>query len=725
MDIDPYQHCPCESGAKVKFCCCKDILPELGKAVRMIEGEQRLACLEHVNRTLAKHPGRAALQVIRCTLLSQLGRREEAEQAAEQIVKDHPDLGTAHAFVAIRQASSEGDEFGVDALQKALRETSAIGPVTFQALEIVAERLLAETRLVAARVLFEILSHVAEDDDRPKAVLRRLRSLPAPLVLRQPVVLRECSEDFSEKDRFQEAFGKGRSVSWLEALPEFEALAQAHPDCCEALYNVAVLNCYLVRDEEAARWLCKFAACEGVDHDDAVEAVALAQQLVYWRPLTPELEQAEGNSKATVLRQKVNYAIDDSSRAMELLSSSQQALAADVSFDELLEEDEPRPRAVYRLLDRPKLDEDAEVNLESAPQTIGLVLVYGKQTDRGAQIALTLHDCDLPRAATAMREILGEFPDESIEQENLSVIPRQDYELGWRSYLPDSLDVDRLEALRREHQRRVVAERLKETPNLVLGGKTPAEAVHEPALRLDVEAWVLNLELDKQSSLEPSAFEQLRESLGLESPPPIDPWTDAMPHIPTCRLHRVEAEKLEDIDLVLAYQNAIQLRAAQAVRVLGEEAFARESLADAKLKIGVAAGMASVAYTTAEALDWLARARRRANEANESPAEVLLEEFTVHYRRRDVDKAQEVLTEIQSKHLNEPGIGQRLYQILEAMGLISPPQAGPAASSASPEPEPSLAAAPPTGGVWTPDNPAQGAQPPGKAQSKIWMPGMD
>jgi hypothetical protein len=56
MPLDAYQYCPCGSGKKLKFCCSKDILGELDKVVRAVDGEQRVAALEQIDR-LTKEKG--------------------------------------------------------------------------------------------------------------------------------------------------------------------------------------------------------------------------------------------------------------------------------------------------------------------------------------------------------------------------------------------------------------------------------------------------------------------------------------------------------------------------------------------------------------------------------------------------------------------------------------------------------------------------------------------
>ena len=67
MAVDPYAPCPCGSGKKVKF-CCSDLVGDIEKIHRMIEGDQPRAALRHAEQTLAKHPGRASVLDLKATL---------------------------------------------------------------------------------------------------------------------------------------------------------------------------------------------------------------------------------------------------------------------------------------------------------------------------------------------------------------------------------------------------------------------------------------------------------------------------------------------------------------------------------------------------------------------------------------------------------------------------------------------------------------------------------
>ncbi len=77
MAVDPYAPCPCGSGKKVKF-CCSDLVGDIEKIHRMIEGDQPRAALRHAEQTLAKHPRRASVLDLKATLELALGETDAA-----------------------------------------------------------------------------------------------------------------------------------------------------------------------------------------------------------------------------------------------------------------------------------------------------------------------------------------------------------------------------------------------------------------------------------------------------------------------------------------------------------------------------------------------------------------------------------------------------------------------------------------------------------------------
>ncbi len=103
MPIDHYSPCPGGTGKKIKFCCA-DLLPELEKIDRMVEGEQYVACLDHVNLLDAKTPGRPCLLAWKLTLEQITGQRETAAATLASFIAQHPNNPIALAETALDRA---------------------------------------------------------------------------------------------------------------------------------------------------------------------------------------------------------------------------------------------------------------------------------------------------------------------------------------------------------------------------------------------------------------------------------------------------------------------------------------------------------------------------------------------------------------------------------------------------------------------------------------------
>src|SRR4051794_37654844 len=106
MPIDPYTLCPGGTGKKIKF-CCPDLVGELDKIHRMIEGEQRAACLEHIEKLEARYPNRACLMSIKAILQAELGKEAEAAQTVAAFSAEYPDNPVALAERATLLARTE------------------------------------------------------------------------------------------------------------------------------------------------------------------------------------------------------------------------------------------------------------------------------------------------------------------------------------------------------------------------------------------------------------------------------------------------------------------------------------------------------------------------------------------------------------------------------------------------------------------------------------------
>ena len=118
----------------------------------------------------------------------------------------------------------------------------------------------------------------------------------------------------------------------------------------------------------------------------------------------------------------------------------------------------------------------------------------------------------------------------------------------------------------------------------------------------------------------------------------------------------------------------------------------------------------------------MADAKQAAAASGGSPARWLLAELSIRLAQADTSECQKLVQTIQTRHMQEPGVAQGLYEILVNYGIISP-EGGPAGPGAAAPPP--LAAAPtpePASKLWTPDAAAAET---GGEKSKLWIPGMD
>src|SRR5271165_3549912 len=119
MALDAYSLCPGGTGKKIKF-CCPDFVPELEKIDRMIEGEQFIACLQHINQFEEKGQYRACLLAIKSELLRATGQVEGLPAYVASFVERFPQNSTAWSEAALVSATSESAHEGLRKLQRAI-----------------------------------------------------------------------------------------------------------------------------------------------------------------------------------------------------------------------------------------------------------------------------------------------------------------------------------------------------------------------------------------------------------------------------------------------------------------------------------------------------------------------------------------------------------------------------------------------------------------------------
>jgi hypothetical protein len=500
----------------------------------------------------------------------------------------------------------------------------------------------------------------------------------------------------------------GRGV-WAEALARFAALADELPNEPVVWRNVAILAGHLSRPVDAGEAWRKYAALDGVDPQEAIEAEALAQLLLEEEePTVPQVTQV--------------YPISDSERVTERLLSEDQAdhIAGDVSS--LGTEDAPPPKAAFWILDRPLPSAADSLAAADIPNVLGHALLFGRETDREARVEfVTTKTLDFEAKAEVIRKLLGEYGGEMESEEPTGEVPATAAATTRRWRLPDGLPHEQRTKLLAEKHREMYLNDWPETPLPQLDNKSPAEAAADPEYRTRVLAAILLMELAAEPTGGDFDYNEIRGKLGLPASEDVSVSTEDLAVMPLARLHRVNPAELSDSDLLSVYGHAWMNRATRAIRRLAPEMLSRTSV-HSEIDLGeIHYALSVVAKNADDALEAIHNAQSAAESTGRSPARWLIHELDIRLMRNEPEACESIISRIQSKHINEPGIGEALYSWLLRVGAITP-DGQPARATPTQQPSPE-AAAPTPGEIWTPggETPKTG----GEEKPGLWVPGMD
>jgi hypothetical protein len=711
MPIDPYASCPGGTGKKLKF-CCSDLLGELDKIQRMLEGEQRAACLEHIESLESKYPDRACLLSIKAMLEAQLGQEAKAESTLAKFVAKYPDNPVALAEKATLAASHEGGIAGIATLQDALEKCSEqMPPAVYDAIGMVAQSLIADNQIIAGRAHLVLqLGIGGAKDQKPLQLLVRVNnSSSVPLLAKQDLPLLPAPEDALWKNSFNEAMEPAMRGAWRSAAAKLTALAARVGDWPTIWHNIAVLRAWLADNAGAVEALRKYAS-QPIPLDDAVEAEALAQSL-------------DADAADTVDVLSIVYQVVDSEKLQARLAANQRAMEMPIDLARMGTPDEPPPKGAWWLLDRAVPESGKDLSREAIPRVLGQVFLFGKQTDRPARLEMIVYRTERDPAQAVAAEIGGDALGPPGAEEVTTVVSALQHALNWNWRLPEDTPPEKRLALVDEERREMLFNRWPDMPQKLFGGRTARRAAADAAQRIKLLGAILLLELATEQVTEDMDFNELRRLLGLPAQEPIDPTGVSLNELPLVRLSRIDPKRLSDEALLDLYRRADHYRHVAALRKLAPEVVSRPSLADKIDRAEVYGVLAQIEPDTERALGYLDQARKAAEAAKASTAPWDLAELAMRIARGDIADADRLLNHIRNDHIREPGVAQALYQILMEAGII-----GPDGKPTMPAPAREAAgivvpggAASEAGKIWTPG----GDQPAGGKKSALWTPDMD
>ena len=693
MPLDVYSPCPGGTGKKIKF-CCSDLVSDLQKIERMLEGEQYQACLSHIERLEEKHPGRACLMGIKCLLLRSGGRLDDARDVAARFLQRYPGNPIALAETAILTAGKDGGRPAMPWVQRALAAcTDEIPERISDMLSTVGQVLVLEGHYLAARCVLQWAAMIDREDPVAPDLLGRINgSREIPVWVKDTRGLVDCPPDVPWRAEFEQSVAQVRGGQWSAAEEQLLALASKVGDQPAIWRNVAILRSWLADHVGCAAAMHKVAALD-VPWEDAAEAEAVAL-FMSEDPLGDQVDVLS-----------LTYPVGDAERFQAAAGSAARMRQLQGDLAPFAAEGEPPPLAAYSLIDRPLLSPGADVTLDSVPRLLCHALFYGRQTDRDAR--LELHPV-AARDLEAVQGVLAESAPEALgpmaKQEVTEHISRTQELLARNWSLPRETPPEQIARLARQHFEATLLGRWPALPLGILDGKSPQEAAGEPRWHARLLAAILLLEFWLHANGSRFDFNALRSKLGLPTLEPIDPEQADVAAFPVARLSRIIVEKLSDVALVQCFHRALGVSAVDVMRKFGRALVDRPNAVERDERIQVCSLLARIEDDAERAIHCVDEGRKAAEAAGQSSASWDLLELSIRFARGDEAEAQRLWHHLSTEHIREPGVASALRQWLVQIGAIRPdgtPVAPP------PQPETPLVV------------PGQGDAEPGK----LWVPG--
>ena len=196
MPFDVYQQCPGGTGNKLKHCsCCRDIVSDLEHIVKALEGGQRAAALDRINRVLATHANRPSLLALKAQAQLMLKEMQGFDETVAAFVQVAPSNPLALAYSALSDAKRGDVDSAVDKVQQALARIEAEMPRDmYEIIGVVANGLLDQGKYSAARAHFMMQLAMSRNEDRRplQAIVEMGSPEQVPTLLKQDRQYRTC-----------------------------------------------------------------------------------------------------------------------------------------------------------------------------------------------------------------------------------------------------------------------------------------------------------------------------------------------------------------------------------------------------------------------------------------------------------------------------------------------------------------------------------------------------
>ena len=721
MTVDQYALCPCGNGKKIKFCKCKDSLPELDRIMTMLDGGQVVPALDRINRVLDEHPDAAWALAIKGRVLLDLREYDSLAENAERFVRLQPNnplaLTQRAASYVFRNQIEEATESVLEALTESGRQVDSF---VLEIVSVLAYALANTGQFLSARAYATLaLSAEGFEGGRTAAsVLQELNTSPAVNhLLKALPATRPRPEGAVWAERFDEALGLLRSNRIGLAEAKFASLARAYPG--EPAILSGLLSCAVWRanGQSQSDSLAKLSECEQLDWIERSKLLAMSYLT---EPKMPKL--------AVELRSMKTDIQDVSQTEIALQAHSLFAPIPERMLRGFVQnEDDVPPRSAFQILDSEVPADDETLTAENIPEAISVVLVYGKQTDRAARIEVpSVLPLFVEQVRQSLVAALGDLPLQDEVAFPVPFVLASEPRAAMLNRQSTRTEIDRLI---RDFQASRLPGRIVAQAVGALGNRSLAEVASDDSVRMQREALMRTLENVEQLAQTADVLESIRQAAGLQPLPTITVRTsDDVEEVDNPDLARVDCSELDAEGLAYLLQRAQLLDASVPLRRAATAALAREDSAeDVQLRASAHLALVDTTESADDALELLGQTKQFFEKWGLDKAQLLLMELPLRAKLGDSDGFQTVIRTLTSDYRNREDVMAGLQQLLVSMGLInpdgSPRNEGPRSAMVA---DGGASPAAQSSGLWTPDG---GSAAPAAASSqgggKLWVPGMD
>ncbi|MCL2303758.1 MAG: hypothetical protein FWC43_00275 [Planctomycetaceae bacterium] len=690
MSLDAYSHCPGGRDKKVRF-CCPDKLKELQQIQTMMEGGQNAACLALIEQLEAEKPPCACLDAAKLSLLRIQERWEEALELAERFYKREPENSLAASELAMAYVFCDRWKDAISTVIDGIErlEESTVQSALLTALHVVGEKALADGNVIPALSIARQLQLFQLTAEQGQHLYQRGLRTELPLVAKDMTFNRDCPADFPERQQFLTAANYVVSARWKKGLAGLESLIPHAEIWPELWKNIALLRLCLGEIDSAADALSHYTRYEKCSLEDAADAELLRLCMIA-DPLGDSIDI-----------QYLVCKVSDAEKVQETLLSDKRFRAVDFNPGEFAASDTPPPRMMFSMLDHPFIPPDEKVTAENITSLLADMVLYGKETDRDARLEfIEVRSPDKDRITATIQEVLGQWILGWEEPEVVHTFSSTFLQLQ-PQFLADLKRDDSREEQRSSLQtifeEKFIAHFLNK-PLGLLDGKSPVQAVSDPAYTVRILGAILVIDFWLTDSPAQSLCNTLRERLNLPTPGPI-PVPEELSYAanptpplgigdeqllapsfldkqPVCRWYRVDAKSLPTPALLRGFYDSILFQDARTMMSFAEAImgrplkempyfFRKEATRQMILK-------AQTQLDREAALSLIERGMIEAEETKNSDAWLNILEIPFRLGQGDFVKAQELIAHVGQFHRREQEAMLLLQNLMVSLGFLNP-----------------------------------------------------